>query len=592
MKRRVIAFLCAAVLVVLAGAAAAETQLETLELQILATSDVHGQFSAWDYSLNQSNTAGSLTQIASAIRELRTENTLLVDAGDTIQGNSNDIFLEDELHPMAAAMNAMNYDVWVTGNHEYNYGVDTLKKVMNTQQAKVLVGNVYEPDGTPLADGYTIIEKSGVKIGVIGMVSPLIARWDAANLAGYTVTDPVEETRKIMDSIMDETDVLIAVVHMGVEIEHDVPHTGASEIAMECPELDLIVAAHTHTVVEGEEVNGVLIVENKDAGQSLSQVKLTLERNQDGWTVTRRSSVSHDISAYPEDEKLTALLSDYDQRAKEDAVSVVGKLVGGDLVSENEIADIPTALIQDTPMMDFMNQVCLYYSGADVSSVALLSRDAGLREGDIPKCSLSHMYKFSNTLYTLQMTGAQLKTYMEWNAKFYNQYQPGYLTVSFNPDVNTYNYDMFAGVNYEVNIANPVGSRIENLTWPDGTPVKPEDVFTIAVNNYRANSHLLVPGVVFAEDDLPVLLEADIRPDIGYIRDMLCDYIVHVKNGIITPEVDNNWKITGNDWDEALHDQAVQLLADGILTIPQAKDGWLQNLCSITEEDVRQAAGK
>ena len=92
--------------------------------------------------------------------------------------------------------------------------------------------------------------------------------------------------------------------------------------------------------------------------------------------------------------------------------------------------------------------------------------------------------------------------------------------------------------------------------------------------------------------DLPVLLEADIRPDIGYIRDMLCDYIVHVKNGIITPEVDNNWKITGNDWDEALHDQAVQLLTDGILTIPQAKDGWLQNLCSITEEDVRQAAGK
>lgn len=120
-----------------------------MELQILSTSDVHGKFVSWDYGLNQSDTAGSLTQLSSAIQELRTENTLLVDAGDTIQGNSNDILLNDALRPMVAAMNAMDYDVWVTGNHEYNYGMDTLKKVMDTQQAKVLVGNVYEPDGTP-----------------------------------------------------------------------------------------------------------------------------------------------------------------------------------------------------------------------------------------------------------------------------------------------------------------------------------------------------------------------------------------------------------------------------------------------------------
>lgn len=95
-----------------------------------------------------------------------------MDAGDTIQANSAELFLNDDLHPMVAAMNAIGYDIWTTGNHEYNYGMDVLKKVMGQQKAKVLTGNVYAPDGTPLADGYTIIKKGTVKIGVIGMVTP------------------------------------------------------------------------------------------------------------------------------------------------------------------------------------------------------------------------------------------------------------------------------------------------------------------------------------------------------------------------------------------------------------------------------------
>ena len=95
------------------------------------------------------------------------------------------------------------------------------------------------------------------------------------------------------------------------------------------------------------------------------------------------------------------------------------------------------------------------------------------------------------------MTGAQLKKYMEWTVSYYNTYKPGDLTISFSEDMRAYNYDMFQGVNYEINIANEVGSRIENLTWPDGTPVEDDDTFTIAVNNYRANSQLLTVGEVF-----------------------------------------------------------------------------------------------
>lgn len=561
---------------------------ETADLQILATSDLHGKFAPWDYALNEESKSGSMAQIATALKELRTENSILVDAGDTIQDNSSDLFFDEEIHPMALAMNEMNYDVWVTGNHEYNFGGDVLKKVISQQKADVLTGNVKDADGNPLADGYTILDKNGVKVGVIGMVTPNITRWDATNLEGWTVTDPVEETKKIIEEIKDETDVLIGVMHMGMDNEYEVKNSGAVDLANACPELDLIVASHAHQLIPGEEVNGVLVVMNKSGASTLADVHLKLEKQEDGsWDVIDRTSDVLDMSTYEPDADLMEKLAPYDERAKEEANVVIGKLEGGNLAPENEIAEIPSAQIQDTALIDLINEVQLYYTDADVSAAALFNMNANLKEGDIRKCDTALVYKFANTLYKLEMTGAQLKQYMEWSASYYNTWKPGDLTISFNPDVRSYLYDMFAGVNYEINIANEPGSRIQNLTWPDGTPVKDEDVFTIAVNNYRATSQLLTPGEVYKEGDpLPKLLEIDVRGDAGGVRELIGLYISEVKGGVITPQTDNNWKIVGNEWDAAKHEQAVKLLKEGKLTIPTSEDGRTPNVKAITEADL------
>ena len=561
---------------------------ETMDLQILATSDLHGKFNPWDYALNEESKSGSMAQVASAVKELRTDNTILVDAGDTIQDNSADLFFDEEIHPMSLAMNEIGYDVWVTGNHEYNFGGDVLKKVISQQKAKVLTGNVKDPEGKPLADSYTIIEKGGAKIGIIGMVTPNITRWDSANLEGWTVTDPVEETRKIIDEIKDQTDVLIAVMHMGMNNEYEVKNSGAEDLANACPELDLIVASHEHRLIEGEEVNGVLVVMNKNSAATMAKVDLTLEKQEDGsWEVAERTSESLDMSAYEPDKELMEKLAPYDERAKEDAAVVIGKLEGGSLAPENEIAEIPTAQIQDTALIDLINEVQMYYTGADVSAAALFNMNANLKEGEIRKCDTALVYKYANTLYKLEMTGAQLKKYMEWTASYYNTWKPGDLTISFNPEIRAYQYDMFAGVNYDINVANEPGSRIENLTWPDGKPVKDEDVCTIAVNNYRASSHLLSPGEVFDEgEELPKLLEIDVRGDVGGVRELIGLYINEVKGGVITPVVDNNWKIVGNDWDASKHEEAVKLLKEGKLTIPSSEDGRTPNVAAITEADL------
>ena len=213
-----------------AASAAGIKDLWSMDLQILATSDTHGKFDPWDYAANKADPSGSVAQQATAIKENRTKTTLGVDAGDTIQANSAELFLNDDVHPMIAAQNAIGYDVYVTGNHEYNYGMATLEKVLSQQKAKVLTGNVYSPEGKPLADGYTIINKGGVKIGVIGMVTPNITRWDAKNLEGWTVTNPVDESRKIIDKIKNNVDVIIGVMHMDVDNEYGGYGSGGTDL--------------------------------------------------------------------------------------------------------------------------------------------------------------------------------------------------------------------------------------------------------------------------------------------------------------------------------------------------------------------------
>ena len=560
----------------------------TMDLQILATSDTHGKFDPWDYAANKEDTTGSVAQQATAIKQLRTADTLVIDAGDTIQGNSSQLFLEDDVHPMVAAMNAIGYDVWVTGNHEYNYGMDTLQKIMAEQNAKVLTGNVYAPDGTPLADGYTIVRKKDLKIGLIGMVTPNITRWDAVNLTGWTVTNPVDECRKIIDQIKDQVDVLIGVMHMDTENEYGVYGSGVTDLANACPEFDVIIAAHGHKEIPGEEINGVLVIENKNAGATMSEIHLQLQRQWNGrWKVVGRSSESLQIANYEPDPELVALLAPYDERAKADAVIPIGELRGGNMAPDNEIENIPSPMVQDTALLDFINEVQLYYTGAQVSATAMTSMTGQMREGTIRKCDLTSIYTYENTLYKLQMNGAQLRDYMEWSAAFFKTWQPGDLTIAFDPSTRYYLYDAFEGVNYEIDISQEPGNRILNLTWPDGTPVADTDVFTIAVNNYRATTQLLIAADIFAPGEpLPQMLEMDVRGDLGGIRELLGEYIQTVKGGVIEPKVNNNWKILGNNWDAAKHSEAVARLRDGSLTLPENFDSRTLPSVAITEADL------
>lgn len=580
----------AAAAAVAGGAPAASACLWPLQmdLQILATSDTHGRFLPWDYAANKADTSGSVAQQAAAIAQRRTPSTIVVDAGDTIQGNSAELFLQDEMHPMSAGMNAIGYDVWVTGNHEFNFGMDTLKRVIAQQKAKVLVGNVYAPDGTPLADGYTILNKQGVKVGVIGMVTPNITRWDSKNLEGWTVTNPVDECRELTKQLRGQVDVLLGVMHMDPESEYGVYGSGARDLAEACPEFDVIVAAHGHRSVPGEMINGVLVVENSGNASTLSEIHLQLKRKWDGgWSIDQRTSEIVSMKDLPADAALSQQLAGYDARAKADAETLIGELRGGNMAPENDVVNIPQPMVQDTALLDFINEVQMYYTGAKVSATALTSMTSQMKEGPIRKCDTASIYTYQNTLYKLEMNGAQLRSFMEWSAGFFKTWVPGDLTVAFDPSTRYYLYDAFEGVNYEIDVSQEPGGRIRNLTWPDGSPVRDEEVFTVAVNNYRATTQLLIAADIFAPGEpLPKLLEIDVRGDLGGIRELLGEYIRTVKGGVIQPKVNNNWKLVGTNWDEAKRAQALKLLAEGKMPLPGSSTSRTLPGAAVTEADL------
>lgn len=461
----------------------------TVDLQILATSDLHGMFMPYVYATDSQNLNGSFAQIATKVKELRNANTILVDNGDTIQGNSNQLFNKDDIHPMVLAMNEIGYDTWTLGNHEFNFGMQTLDKIMATSKATPLAGNVYKPDGTPLAAGYKIVEKGGVKVGIVGMTNPNITKWDAANLEGYRAESPIAEARKVVEQIKSQVDVLVAVIHVGPTEEYK-NDDGADVIAKAIPEFAAIVAGHAHSKVPGTRTEtGAIITEPANAGSQIAKINIRVTKGTDGkYLVVNRSNdvnsslITIDKNVTP-DVNLVEKLTPYHNRAIADARTVIGKLEGGDLVPGNEVKGIPSAQIQDTPMIDLINEVQLHYSGAKVSAAAAFSTTANIKAGDITRAGVSGIYLYDNTLYKVKVTGAQLKKYMEWSASYYNTFKTGDLTLSFDEKIRGYNYDMFDGVTYDVDVTKPAGSRITNLKWPNGTAVSDTEVFELAVNN-------------------------------------------------------------------------------------------------------------
>lgn len=562
---------------------------EKTTIQILATTDVHGKFKNYEYA-TISEAAGGMNQVAKVVSDARLENknTLVIDNGDTIQGNYNHLFLTQEYlsnntNPMVLSLNEIGYDSFTLGNHEFNYGMgilDTIVDQVENGGTSVLCANLYK-DGQRVFSPYLIKEYDGVRVAVIGVVTNHITRWDAEKLVGYEPTNPALEVQKVISELKENNlaDLYVVSAHVGLNEEYG-DGDGATTIAELNPEISLIVAGHSHQTIESEIVNGVLITQPKNNGQGVAKVEIEVEKTEDGVNVVEKNVEHVSLSKTSEvDADLNNKLEEAHQIALSDANSVIGKLVGNNLAEENEIQGIPQSFVNDQGVTDLINEVQLYYSdkqlsdagintedGYHVSGAAMLSASSNLYSGDISKAGLANIYKFDNKLYTIKTTGKQLKKYLEWSAQFYNTFNEGDLTISFDSSFASYKYDMLAGISYEINVSKEVGERIENLKFNDGKIVEDEDVVYLTVNDYRYSSNL-VP--LFDEGEHEKIYEST-NDSLSDIRDMIADYIINVKGGAIERNVDNNWSLTGIKYNNDLRNEVIKLINDGTLTLEKS----------------------
>ena len=533
---------------------------QEVNIKLLGTSDVHGRIVPWSYGADIEDKSGSYAQIATYVKDVRknNKNVVLVEVGDAIQDNQVDVFAKDKKyyknHPIPKVLNEMNYDIFVLGNHEFNFGMKALDEILKDIKAKKLTANFYhKKNDKRYIDATTIIEKDGVKLGIIGLSTPMSAKFedDTGNLKDMKFTSPTEEARTQVEKLKAKgVDAIIAVTHMGIENENNIPDTGMRDVINAVDGIDVVIAGHMHKDVPSETIKNTLITEPHRYGTVVSEVDLTFDINDKKEVkLVKKESKTVPVKALEADKKIEEIYKPYHEKLRELNNVVIGQ-TANEMVPQETKHGVSAAFSKDTGLSSFINDVEQYYSGADVVTFSFDHQKARMDKGDIKKKDIIFNYRYAGGDVTVyEMTGKQLKEYMEWSANYFDTIQPGDTEYRYNAERKKskyVTYDIFGGVNYKIDLRNPQGSKIVDLTLADGKPVTDDMKLKVGMNSYRF-AQLNGKGGIWEGQQIPVLWESKVAMgrEKGTIQNMMIDYITNVKKGKIDGQSHNRWEIIG-----------------------------------------------
>ncbi|MEU9973158.1 5'-nucleotidase C-terminal domain-containing protein [Streptomyces sp. NPDC051014] len=513
-------------------------------LTVMGTTDLHGNVFNWDYFKDAEYTdakgnAMGLARVSTLVNQVREEkgrrNTLLLDAGDTIQGTPLTYYYAKvdpitakggPVHPMAQAMNAIGYDAAALGNHEFNYGIETLRRFEEQLRFPLLGANAVDAKTLKPAFPPYFVKKfhvpgaPPVKVAVLGLTNPGIAIWDKAYVQGRLAFPGLEEQAAKWVPRLKAlgADVVVVSAHSGTSgtssYGDQVPYVenAAANVARRVPGIDAILVGHAHVeipelkVVNEATGRTVVLSEPLCWAERLTVFDIELVFARGRWEVESVAASLRNSNTVADDPKITRLLRDEHDKV----VAYVNQVVG----SATETLTTAEARYRDAPIIDLITKVQedvvkAALAGTEYAALPVLaqaspfSRTSQIPAGEVTVRDLSGLYVYDNTLVAKVMTGAQIRAYLEYSAEYFVQTAAGapvdvekLTNAGGRPD---YNYDYVSGLRYEIDIAQPAGSRIRNLTR-EGAALDDTARFVLAVNNYRANGGGAFPHVASAQE--------------------------------------------------------------------------------------------
>ena len=485
--------------VALPSLACAPTQLprstEPVDLVVATTTDVHGRVRAWDYYANKAETVRGLTRAATIVDSVRAANpgrVILLDGGDLLQGNPFAYVAARvsrvRTNPIIAAMNAMQYDAAAIGNHEYNYGVPYLDSAIRQAKFPFLSANTYRinPDGVHAYRPWLIIDRAGLRVGIVGATTPGVTIWDAENIRRrLRFGDIVPVVRQAVQEVRAAgADVVLVTVHSGFNepssydtVTTAVPSENvAARIAAEVQGIDLVLYGHSHKEMQGTTIGDALLIQPKNWATSVDVAHLLVSRVGGRWKVTAKHGDLVQAAGHAEN---SAVLAATDATHRE-TVAYVTTPIG----TTPERWSTDSARVKDTPLIDFILETERKAAGSDLASTAAFSTDLVMGPGPITIAQVAQLYPYDNTLRAVRITGKQLRDYIEFSTRYYRTPASATFPLETDPQIPGYNFDVVSGVDYVIDVSRPIGSRIIRLDYK-GAPVRDSDSFTMALNNYR-----------------------------------------------------------------------------------------------------------
>ncbi len=542
----------------IAGCGEASPDPSGSTLVLMGTTDVHGWLLPWDYQADAptDQALGLLSPIIDSIRAANPGRTVLVDSGDLLQGSSMAAaftpLAPGEVHPVIAAMNYIRYDAAALGNHEFNFGIDHLDRAISDAAFPFLSANILRAGTEEAAyPEYVIltreIEGTPIRIGVTGVLPPGVAVWDRDHVLGrLEFPDIVERLSSVVPRMKAEgADLIVVAAHNSFEgTSYDTASTGLgaenrmADAARMVPDIDVIFLGHSHEEVADSTLNGVLLLQAQARAASLAVATLQVVRDGEEWSVA--SSRGEILRPDParSDPALDSLLAP----AHERTLAQVNRVIGTSSVAWSA----EDARIRDGALLDFVNEVQRRVTGAELSAAATFSLEAGIPAGEVTVADIARLYPYDNNLLrAIRISGADLRAYIEHGAQYFLNCPSDGCERLVNPEWPGYNFDVISGVDYTLDLTRPVGSRVAELEY-GGEPVRPEQEFTLALNNYRQGGGGGFPGMTGAE----VVYEGT-----ESIRDLLVREIE--ERGTIRPEdyFRENWRIVPAEWHERAREE-------------------------------------